>query len=93
METFIPYEKLSKKEKRRRNAERRNGWGALSPVTRRSENPRAYKRQKAQRSFDDDAVFFSANDLIMLLSLCKLISVNYITLIILRLLNYVHKIK
>ena len=58
MEKFIPYEKLSKKEQRRRNAAKRTTWGRLSPVTRRSENPRAYKRRKAQRTFNDDAVLF-----------------------------------
>ena len=58
MEKFIPYEKLSKKEQRRRNAAKRNTCGPLSPVTRRSENPKAYKRQKAQRTLDDDAVLF-----------------------------------
>ena len=56
MEPFIPFEKLSKKEQRRRNAEKRSTWGPLSPITRRSENPKAYKRHKAQRPFDDDAV-------------------------------------
>ena len=58
MENFIPFEKLSKKEKRRRNAEKRGSWGPLSPVTRRSESPKAYKRRKAQRPFDDGAVPF-----------------------------------
>ncbi len=48
MEKFIPYEKLSKKEQRRRSAEKRNTWGPMSPVTRRSENPKAYNRRKAQ---------------------------------------------
>ena len=48
MERFIPYEKLSKKEQRRRCAEKRNTWGPISPVTRRSENPKAYNRRKAQ---------------------------------------------
>ena len=57
MEKFIPFEKLSKKEKRRRNTEKRGVWGALSPVTRRSENPKAYKRKEAQRP-DEDAVPF-----------------------------------
>ena len=47
MEKFIPYEKLSKKKKRERNAERRGTW-CISPVTRRPENPKAYKRKKAQ---------------------------------------------
>jgi len=57
MEKFIPYEKLSKKEKRRRNAGRRGGWGARSPVTRREKNPRAYDRRKAQRSELTDCAF------------------------------------
>ena len=59
METFVPFDKLSKKERRRKNAEKRGTWGPLSPVTRKSENPRAYKRQKAQRPDDGDAVPFS----------------------------------
>ena len=31
MEKFIPYEKLSKKEKRSRDLSRRNTWGQLNP--------------------------------------------------------------
>lgn len=42
MEKFIPYEKLSKKEKHRRDAMQRGTWGALNPVTRKSPNPKAY---------------------------------------------------
>ncbi len=49
MEKFIPYEKLSKKKKRALDAARRNTWGGLSPVTRRPENPRAYKRSKTRK--------------------------------------------
>ena len=48
MEKFIPYEKLSKKEKRRLDAARRNTWGELNPVTRQPENSRAYNRKRAQ---------------------------------------------
>ena len=48
MEKFIPFEKLSKKEQRRRNAQRRGSWQGISPVTRRAENPKAYNRRKAQ---------------------------------------------
>lgn len=48
MEKFIPYEKLSKKEKRKADAARRSSWGQLSPVTRKPENSRAYNRTKAQ---------------------------------------------
>ncbi len=49
MEKFIPFEKLSKKEQRRRNAQRRGSWQGISPVTRRAENPKAYNRRKAQK--------------------------------------------
>ena len=58
MGRFVPYEKLSKKEKRRRNAEKRGVWGSISPVTRKSKNPKAYKRKKAQLSDDDAVPFF-----------------------------------
>ena len=51
MEKFIPYEKLSKKEKRKRDAMLRNTWGPLNPVTRKSKNPKAYDRQKAPFSY------------------------------------------
>ena len=48
MEKFIPYEKLSKKEKRKLNLAKRQTWGELNPVTRKPENSRAYSRKKAQ---------------------------------------------
>ena len=48
MEKFIPYEKLSKKEKRKLDAAKRNTWGELNPVTRKPENPKAYNRKRAQ---------------------------------------------
>ena len=40
MEKFIPYKKLSKKEKRKRDAMMRNTGAPLTPVTRKSKNPR-----------------------------------------------------
>ena len=52
MEKFIPYEKLSKKEKRRRDQAGRRTWGELNPVTRKPENSRAYNRQKARKQWD-----------------------------------------
>ena len=56
VEKFIPYEKLSKKKKRERNADRRAVW-AISPVTRKPENPKAYNRKKAQKgTVDPDSV-------------------------------------
>ena len=48
MEKFIPYEKLSKREKRAQDRRGRTLW-TRSPVTRRTENPRAYDRRKARR--------------------------------------------
>ena len=54
MEKFIPYEKLSKKKKREIDMARRGSWGGLSPVTRRPEDPKAYKRSKTRRGSEED---------------------------------------
>ena len=48
MEKFIPYEKRSKKEKRKIDQAQRQTWGELNPVTRKPENSRAYNRKKAR---------------------------------------------
>ena len=48
MEKFIPYEKLSKKEKRKIDQVRRQTWGELNPVTRKPENSKAYNRKRTQ---------------------------------------------
>jgi hypothetical protein len=48
MEKFIPYEKLSKKEKRKMALTKRQTWGELNPVTRKPENSRAYNRKRTQ---------------------------------------------
>ena len=48
MEKFIPYEKLSKKEKRKLDQAKRQTWGNLNPVTRKPENSKAYNRKKTQ---------------------------------------------
>ena len=48
MEKFIPYEKLSKKEKRKQDLAKRQTWGELNPVTRKPENSKAYNRNKAR---------------------------------------------
>ena len=53
MEKFIPYEKLSKKKKRELDTQRRGSWYGVNPVTRKSENPKAYNRRKAQKWSDD----------------------------------------
>ena len=48
MEKFIPYEKLSKKEKRKLDQAKRQTWGNLNPVTRKPENSKEYNRNKAR---------------------------------------------
>lgn len=45
MNNFIPYEKLSKRERRARDAKRRVSWG-MSPVTRRSKTPALTNEQR-----------------------------------------------
>jgi len=52
---FIPYEKLSKRQKRALDRARRGDWGALRPVTRRTENPKAYNRAKTKKRLSGDA--------------------------------------
>ena len=53
MDKFIPYEKLSKKQRREHDNKRRVTWG-FSPVTRNAQNPKAYNRQKARKWNRDD---------------------------------------
>jgi len=48
MEKFIPYEKLSKKKKRKMDLAKRQTWGELNPVTRKPENSKDYNRNKAR---------------------------------------------
>ena len=57
MEKFIPYEKLSKKKQRELDRQKRNTWGALNPVTRKPENPKAYNRRKARNRNTLDRAF------------------------------------
>jgi hypothetical protein len=49
MQNRIPAEKLSKKARRKRNSAKRNTWGAINPVTRMPQNPKAYNRKKVQK--------------------------------------------
>ena len=53
MEKFIPYEKLSKKKKRKMDLAKRQTWGNLNPVTRKPANSKAYNRRKAQNWKND----------------------------------------
>ena len=56
MEKFIPYEKLSKKEKRKMDLAKRQTWGELNPVTRKPVSSKAYNRNKARNWKRDDHV-------------------------------------
>ena len=58
MGKHIPYEKLSKKEKRKLDAAKRGTWGSLNPVTRKPTNSRAYKRTQNWKNEISDSVSF-----------------------------------
>lgn len=45
MEKFVPYEKMSRKEKRRLDTAKRRDWNGLNPVTRIAEKEKRYSRK------------------------------------------------
>ena len=46
MEKFVSFEKMSKKEQKKLNAEKRRDWNGLNPVTRITpDNKKVYKRK------------------------------------------------
>lgn len=45
----IPYEKLTKRKRKALDAKKRGSWGAISPVTRKPPDPKAYNRNKARQ--------------------------------------------
>lgn len=49
MQKMIPYEKLSKKEKRKVNAQKRTLW-QCDPVTRCTKNRKVYDRKRAEKA-------------------------------------------
>lgn len=53
VEKFIPFDKLSKGKQRELYKARRGSWLGMNPVTRKPENPKAYKRKKARKWSDD----------------------------------------
>ena len=57
MEKFIPYEKLSKKKRKELDSKKRGVW-QMNPVTRRPENPKAYKRKKTHLRDDSPCESF-----------------------------------
>lgn len=46
MNKFISFDKLSKKERRRINSEKRNSWNGLNPVTRVADTDKKKYRRK-----------------------------------------------
>ena len=56
----VPLGKQSKKAQREFNSMRRTTWGALSPVTRKPKNPKAYDRAKEKNRRYSDGSFHSA---------------------------------
>ncbi len=53
---FIPREKLSRKARRELDQAKRQTWGPVSPVTRRMESKKRYKRRKPSRWTDPDSM-------------------------------------
>ena len=45
MEKFVPYEKMSKKEKHNLDIAKRRDWNGLNPVTRIAEKEKKYSRK------------------------------------------------
>ena len=59
MKAFVPYEKLSKKQKREIDKAKRATWGEVVPVTKRIDSAKIYNRKKHQRGgFDSGAGVF-----------------------------------
>lgn len=48
-QSFVFYDKMSKKERRKVDLSKRRTWGDMNPTTRTESNPRAYNRAKAKR--------------------------------------------
>ena len=53
MKAFVPYEKLSKKQKKEIDRARRADWGDTNPVSRKIENAKIYNRKKHRIGRED----------------------------------------
>ena len=60
MARFTSKEKLSKKARKAQNDLRRETWGAISPVTRKVESKKRYKREKPSNWYNDDSLRVSS---------------------------------
>lgn len=74
MDKFIPYEKLSKKEKRKLDLAKRQTWGKLNPITRKPARSNAYNRNKSRNWIRD--YHSKANSGIFLVCLPSYITVH-----------------
>jgi len=50
---FVPLEKQSKRKQKEKHAEQRKTWGSFSPITRKTENGKAYNRKKSKQWLHD----------------------------------------
>ena len=55
MAKFIPYQKLTKKQQKRQDREKRGTWGEVNPVTRCAERSDQYNRKKENRRWKVEA--------------------------------------
>lgn len=54
MEKFTEFEKLSKKNQKQINNQKRNGWGNLNPVTKIIPNKKKYSRKEKHKGSEID---------------------------------------
>lgn len=55
MNRFLPREKMSKREKCALDKTKRHVWAGINPVTRKTDNKKAYDRKRSPRWYDDDS--------------------------------------
>lgn len=53
MKNYVPFEKLSKREQKRINTEKRGSWNGVNPVTRMTKDKTKYDRNKYRNSVWD----------------------------------------
>lgn len=58
MQNFVPRVKLSKRRKRELNAQQRNTWEGIRPVTKKVESKKLYSRKKTSYTDGDPGGVF-----------------------------------
>ncbi len=51
---FVPYDKMSKKERKKLNAQKRKDWGNVNPTTRIEKSKNEYQRHPKHKKSDLD---------------------------------------